>query len=38
MDGNTILVLEHIQEKLDKIYNMKKLKDAKVKQDAKPEQ
>jgi hypothetical protein len=34
MDDETILVPEHIQMKFDEIYNMKKLEDAKKKQDA----
>jgi hypothetical protein len=34
MDGDTILVPEHVQMKFDEIYNMKKLEDAKKKQDA----
>ena len=35
MDGDTILLPEHVIKKLDEIYNMKKLEDAKMKQDAK---
>ena len=34
MDGDTILIPEHVQMKFDEIYNMKKLEDAKKKQDA----
>jgi hypothetical protein len=34
MDDDTILVPEHVQMKLDEIYNMKKLEDANKKQDA----
>lgn len=34
MDGDTILLPKHVQEKLDEIYSMKKLKDAKMTQDA----
>jgi hypothetical protein len=36
MDGDTILLPEHVIEKLDEIYNMK-LEDAKMKQDEKKE-
>ena len=35
MDGDTILLLDDVIKKLDEIYNMKKLEDAKMKQDAK---
>ena len=38
MDGDTILLPEHVIKKLDEIYNMKKLEEAKMKQDAKKEQ
>jgi len=38
MDGETILLPEHVIKKLDEIYNMKKLEEAKMKQDAKKEQ
>ena len=38
MDGDTILLHEHVIKKLDEIYNMKKLEEAKMKQDAKKEQ
>ena len=38
MDGDTILLPKHVIKKLDEIYNMKKLKEAKMKQDAKKEQ
>jgi hypothetical protein len=38
MDGDTILLPEHVIKKLDDIYDMKKLEDAKMKQDAKKEQ
>jgi len=34
MDGDTILVPEHVEQKVDEIYNMKKFKDAKMKEDA----
>uniref|UniRef100_I1PV40 Uncharacterized protein n=1 Tax=Oryza glaberrima TaxID=4538 RepID=I1PV40_ORYGL len=37
MNGDTIILPDHVQMKLDKIYNMKKLEDAKLKQDAKKE-
>uniref|UniRef100_A0A0E0EKL8 Uncharacterized protein n=1 Tax=Oryza meridionalis TaxID=40149 RepID=A0A0E0EKL8_9ORYZ len=33
MDGEIILLLEHVIKKLDKIYSMKELEDAKMKQD-----
>uniref|UniRef100_A0A0D9XDS5 Uncharacterized protein n=1 Tax=Leersia perrieri TaxID=77586 RepID=A0A0D9XDS5_9ORYZ len=33
MDGNTILLPEHVIKKLDQIYSMKKLEDAKMKQE-----
>ncbi|CAD6257999.1 unnamed protein product [Miscanthus lutarioriparius] len=35
MDGDTILLPDDVIKKLDEIYNMKKLEDAKMKQDAK---
>ncbi|CAD6342741.1 unnamed protein product [Miscanthus lutarioriparius] len=35
MDGDTILLPNDVIKKLDEIYNMKKLEDAKMKQDAK---
>jgi len=38
MDSDTILLPEHVIKKLDEIYNMKKLEEAKMKQDAKKEQ
>ena len=39
MDGDTIILPdEHVQMKLDEIYNMKKLENDKLKQDAKKEQ
>lgn len=37
MNGDTIILPDHVQMKLDEIYNMKKLEDAKLKQDAKKE-
>jgi hypothetical protein len=37
-DGDTILLPKHVIKKLDEIYNMKKLEDAKIKQDEKKEQ
>jgi hypothetical protein len=38
MDGDIILLPKHVIKKLDEIYNMKKLEDAKIKQDEKKEQ
>ena len=38
MDGDAILLPKHVIKKLDEIYNMKKLEEAKMKQDAKKEQ
>jgi len=38
MRGNTILLLDDVVEKLEEIHNMKKLEDAKMKQDEKKEQ
>jgi hypothetical protein len=38
MDGDTIIVPEHVQEKLDEMYYMNKLMDAKMKQDANSDQ
>jgi len=38
MDGDTILLPKHVIKKLDEIYYMKKLEEAKMKQDAKKEQ
>jgi len=35
MDGDTILLPDDVIKKLGEIYNMKKLEDAKMKQDAK---
>uniref|UniRef100_A0A0D9ZYF9 Uncharacterized protein n=1 Tax=Oryza glumipatula TaxID=40148 RepID=A0A0D9ZYF9_9ORYZ len=34
MNGDTIILPDHVQMKLDEIYNMKKLEDAKLNQDA----
>ena len=34
MDGDTILLPEHVIKKLDEIYNMKKLEEAKMKQES----
>jgi hypothetical protein len=33
MDGETILLPEHVIKKLDEIYSMKELEDAKMKQE-----
>ena len=38
MDGDIILLPEHVIKKLDEIYSMKKLEDAKMKHDAQKEQ
>jgi hypothetical protein len=38
MDGDTIIVPEHVQEKLDEMYYMNKLMDAKMKQVANSDQ
>jgi hypothetical protein len=37
MDGDTIILPEHVQMKLEEIYNIKKLEAEKLKQDAKKE-